>query len=444
MRSATNILITLLFLVFSLGTFAQQKSEKLKEEQARLEAQINSTKKLLSAAQRDAQTSFQELKLVEQNIRYREQLLQNIDQQIKANEIRIKEIEQSLASLNGKIESLKNQYKAMVFYAYRKRNKYDRIMFIFSSESFNQAFKRMVYLEKIKEIRQRQVMLIRQNQELLAKESQELKIQRERALQLADAKTKEKDALLVDKENQQLMYNEFKAREGELMAKLREEERKKATLQAEIKKAIAREIEEAEKARKKAEAERIAKEKAAREKAEREAREKGLPVPDKPKEDPKPVAENAFGLTPEARLIGNDFVANKGKLPYPVETGTITEKFGRNPHPTLPGIETYNNGIDISTTKGANVRAVFQGEVTSVITIPGAGKVVIIKHGNYRTVYSNLQDVYVDKGTKVNVKQVIGTLLPQGNISIAHFEIHEVKETTGKTAELNPAFWLSK
>jgi len=444
MRNATNIALLYLFILVSLFGSAQQKSEKLKDEQARLEKQINSTKSLLTAAQREAETSFQELKLLEQNIRYREQLLQNIDQQIKANEIRIKEIEHSLLSLNGKIESLKNQYKAMVFYAYKKRNKYDRIMFVFSSESFNQAFKRMVYLEKIKEIRQRQVMLIQQNQELLSKEIAELTAQRQRAIQLAETKSKEKDALLTDKDSQQVMYNEFKAKEGELMAKLREEEKKKAILQAEIKKAIAREIEEAEKVRKKLEAERIAKEKAAREKADREAREKGLPVPDKPKEDPKPTTENAFALTPEARLLGNDFTANKGKLPYPVETGTITEKFGRNPHPTLPGIETYNNGIDISTSKGATVRAVFQGEVTSVITIPGAGKVVIIKHGNYRTVYTNLQDVYVDKGTKVSLKQVIGTLLPQGNISVAHFEIHEVKETTGKTAELNPAFWLSK
>jgi murein hydrolase activator len=443
MRNATNIALSLLFFFVSLIGVGQQKSEKLKEEQARLEKQINSTKSLLSAAQRNTENSFQELKLLEQNIRYREELLQNIDQQIKANEIRINEIEGSLVSLNSKIESLKNQYRAMVFYAYKKRNKYDRIMFVFSSKTFNQAFKRMVYLEKIKEIRQRQVMLIQQNQELLAKESAELKAQRQRAIQLAEAKTKEKEALLVDKDNQQVMYNEFKAKEGELMAKLREEERKKAILQAEIKKAISREIEEAEKARKKAEAERIAKEKAAREKAEKEALAKGLPVPEKPKEEPKPPVENAFALTPEARLIGNDFLANKGKIPYPVESGTITEKFGRNPHPTLPGIETYNNGVDISTSKGANVRAVFQGEVTSVITIPGAGKVVIIKHGNYRTVYSNLQDVYVDKGNKVNLKQLIGTLLPQGNISIAHFEIHEVKDT-GKTAEVNPLFWLSK
>ena len=432
MRSAINIVLFTCLLLTSFISFSQQKSEKLKKEQAQLEKQIRATKTLLESAQKGTQSSFQELQLIEQNIRFREQLLENIDQQIKATDIRITDIQQTINSLNTKISSLKEQYRAMVFYAYKKRNKYDRIMFIFSSENFNQAYKRMVYLEKIKEIRLRQVMLIQQNQDLLAQESEELNLQKTQALALADTKRAEREALLADKTNQQVLYNEFKSRENELVAQLREEERKKAALQAEIQKAIARELEEA---RKKAEAERLAREKAAKEKAAKE----GVTVT-APKEDVT-NAEVKFGLTPEAKLIGNDFTANKGKLPYPVESGTITEKFGKNPHPTVPHVYTYNNGVDISTAKGANVRCVFQGEVTSVLSIPGAGKVVIIKHGNYRTVYSNLQDVYVDKGSKVNVKQIIGTLLPQGNISIAHFEIHEVK--TNSVDKLNPSYWLT-
>lgn len=431
MKNVTSYIL-FLFLFTLSPVFSQQKSEKLKKEQAQLEKQIQATKSLLETTKKGTEKSFQELQLTEQNIRFREQLLENIDQQIKATDNRIQDIESSIVSLNTKIESLKEQYRAMVFYAYKKRNKYDRIMFIFSSDNFNQAYKRMVYLEKIKEIRLRQVLLIRQNQDLLAKESIELNDQKQESLKLASTKRAEREALIADKENQQQLYNEFKSRENELLTKLREEERKKAALQAEIQKAIARELEEA---RKKAEAERLARERAAKEKAEKEG---GVAVV--PKENVNDATEK-FGLTPEARLIGTDFTTNKGKLPYPVESGTITEKFGKNPHPTVPHIYTYNNGVDISTAKGANVRAVFQGEVTSVLSIPGAGKVVIIKHGNYRTVYSNLQDVYVDKGTKISVKQVIGTLLPQGNISIAHFEIHEVKANS--VEKLNPSYWLS-
>lgn len=433
MKSAIKIACIICFTFGASIGFSQQKSEKLKQEQAQLEKQIKATKSLLESAQKGTQSSFQELQLIEQNIRFREQLLANIDQQIKATEIRVSDIESTINTLNSKIESLKEQYRAMVVYAYKKRNKYDRVMFIFSSDNFNQAYKRMVYLEKIKEIRLRQVMLIRQNQDLLEQESAELKIQKEKSIALAETKRLEREALLADKVNQQELYNDFKSRENELIAQLREAERKKAALQAEIQKAIAKELEEA---RKKAEAERIAREKAAKAKAEKD----GVPVVI-PKEDVT-TADVKFGLTPEAKLIGSDFTANKGKLPYPVESGTVTEKFGNNPHPTVPGIVTYNNGVDITTAKGANVRAVFQGEVTSVLSIPGAGKVVIIKHGNYRTVYSNLQNVYVDKGAKINVKQIIGTLLPQGNVSIAHFEIHEVKANS--VDKLNPSFWLSK
>jgi murein DD-endopeptidase MepM/ murein hydrolase activator NlpD len=130
-------------------------------------------------------------------------------------------------------------------------------------------------------------------------------------------------------------------------------------------------------------------------------------------------------------------------LPWPVEKGTITEGFGRNNHPTLPNVVTNNNGIDISAPKNAQVRAVFEGEVTSVLNIPGAGKVVIIKHGNYRTVYSNLQDTYVSAGSKVSTKQAIGSLLNKENssVSLAHFEIHQVVGTVVNC--LNPSLWVA-
>ena len=152
------------------------------------------------------------------------------------------------------------------------------------------------------------------------------------------------------------------------------------------------------------------------------------------------ISEN----TKEAVSLSKNFEANKGKLPWPVEKGTITEGFGRNAHPTLENVYTNNNGIDISTPQNAQVRAVFEGEVTSVLNILGAGKVVIIKHGNYRTVYSNLQDTYVTVGSKVSTKQVIGSLtVPQGSsVSAAHFEIHVV--ANGSVQSVNPALWVAR
>ncbi|MNE54872.1 Murein hydrolase activator EnvC precursor [compost metagenome] len=131
-------------------------------------------------------------------------------------------------------------------------------------------------------------------------------------------------------------------------------------------------------------------------------------------------------------------------MPWPVAKGSITESYGKNAHPTLPNVFTNNNGIDIGAPKNSQVRAVFDGEVTSVLNIPGAGKVVIIKHGAYRTVYSNLQEAYVSVGDKVGSKQSIGSLLSdeEGNLSTAHFEIHQVVE--GTVQRINPTLWLAQ
>jgi murein hydrolase activator len=147
--------------------------------------------------------------------------------------------------------------------------------------------------------------------------------------------------------------------------------------------------------------------------------------------------------TKEAELVGNNFASNRGRLPWPVEKGNITENFGTNPHPTLKNVTTNNRGIDISAPLNSQVRAVFDGEVTSVLDIPGAGKVVIIKHGNYRTVYSNLRDTYVKAGSKVTTKKVIGSLLAKSGetMSVVHFEVHQV--VGSNVTCLNPTLWVT-
>ena len=145
----------------------------------------------------------------------------------------------------------------------------------------------------------------------------------------------------------------------------------------------------------------------------------------------------------EGKISSKKFQNNRGALPWPVTKGSITEKFGRNQHPTLSGVYTNNNGIDISCPSNSQVRAIFEGEVTSVFTIPGSGKVVIIKHGNYRTVYSNLKETMVSKGDKVSTKQKIGTILSEDNsLGILHFELHLVSGTSTKS--LNPALWIDR
>lgn len=237
-------------------------------------------------------------------------------------------------------------------------------------------------------------------------------------------KSKEKAAIEKDRLKQEEVYKKFKQEEQLLIAQLQQEERKRATLSAKINEAIKREIAAAEERRRKAE----------------EARRKASGGASVPTEASSPT----FAETKEAARLNASFEGNKGRLPWPVSKGSITEKFGKNPHPTLKNVYTNNKGIDISTPKNAQVRAVFEGEVTSVLNIPGAGKVVIIKHGNYRTVYSNLKDTYVTSGSKVSTKKVIGSLLADDKqkISVAHFEIHKVSGSS--VICLNPSLWVSR
>lgn len=312
-------------------------------------------------------------------------------------------------------------------------------MYIFSAPSVEEALKRKLYLEKLAEIQQKQLRLIHQNMELLGVEINELAKEKENKLILADQKRVEREEILLAKKEKEEVYSRFKEQEQQVLAELKIQEQKNQELQTEIQAAIKKEIAEEqariEKARREAEARRKAEE------AKRAAEKRDVATADTP---PKEEAPIPFMSTKEVELAGANFAANRGRLPWPVEKGTITQNYGKNAHPTLQNVFTQNNGVDISTPKNAVVRAVFDGEVTSVINIPGAGKVIIIKHGNYRSVYSNIQDAYVTKGTVVATKTPVGSLLPSknGNLSVAHFEIHEVKD--GQVLQLNPNLWIAK
>lgn len=436
MKSVSNILLVL-FLVVTSQTVAQSTSEKLKKEQQQLEKNIANTKQLLEKTQSSAESSFNELKLLNNQITYREQLVRNFDNQIRGAELKIKEKQNQIEELSEEMKTLKEQYKKLLVYAYKNRNKYGKMMYIFSSDSYYEAIKRAKYLEKIQELIKKQFLVIEQHQKLITVEMENIEKERQYKTQLLSEKKAEREQILSDQQKQQQVYQELKTQESQILAKLKEEERKRANLKAQIDAAIKKEIAEAEARRKKAEAEAKKKADAA-----------------KPSTAPSTSTDVVTTTTPaksvelpetkENLAMSKSFEGNRGKLPWPVEKGNITEGFGTNPHPTIPGVVTKNNGVDISAPKNAQVRAVFDGEVTSVMNIPGAGKVIIVKHGNYRTVYSNLQSTFVNVGSKVTTKQVIGSLVAGDGqaLSTAHFEIHQVVGS-GVTS-LNPGLWLAK
>ncbi|MCH2223698.1 MAG: peptidoglycan DD-metalloendopeptidase family protein [Crocinitomicaceae bacterium] len=411
--------------------FSQSTSEKLKKEQERLERNIADTKSLLSKSKSNTTASLNELRVIKNQIRYRERLLKNYDDQIRGAELSVQQKELQISELTKKVALLKQQYKRLLIYAYKHRNKYGKAMYVFTASSYNDARKRNKYLERISELQQKQFLVIQQNQRLI--KGQIVKIEEDKTYKLAVIADKriEREEIEKDKDKQEKVYQEFKKEEEALLAKLKEDERKRQNLKARINAAIRKEIAEAEARRKKAEAEALAAAKKAKEDAVSEETTTSAPV--------TPVA--VLTETKEAAALSKNFAGNKGKLPWPVDKGSITEKFGKNPHPTLKNVYTNNRGIDISAMKNAQVRVVFEGEVTSVLSIPGAGKVVIIKHGDYRTVYSNLQDTYVKAGDKVRTKKVIGSLLTKDNLSVVHFEIHHV--SGNQVTCLNPSLWVA-
>lgn len=427
MRNVINIF--LLLLVASVA-FSQKSSEKLKQEQSRLEAKIKSTKILLQKSQSQTMNSLQELRVLQNQIKFREQLLRNYDNQVRSAELNIQYKESQISGLQEKIKRMKLQYKKLLVYAYKHRNKFGKMMYIFSSESYYEALKRGKYLNQIAELQRKQFDRIKQNQLLISEEIKAIDSEKAQKIAMLAEKKKEKQAVENDKKKQELVYLKFKEEESVILAKLRKDEQKKEVLRQKINAAIRREIAEAE----------------AKRRREEEARRKREAEANKANSNTKPtISESSptFEETKEAGIISKKFEGNKGRLPWPVSKGTITEGFGKNPHPTLKGVYTNNNGIDISTPRNASVRAVFNGEVTSVLNIPGAGRVVIIKHGSYRTVYSNMKEVFVSNGDKIKTKKAIGTLLSKDGqeLSIAHFEIHKVDGTN--VSCLNPSLWIA-
>ncbi len=428
MRSVINLIVILLV---AFTGFSQKSSEKLKKEQERLEAKIANTKMLLQKSQSQTLNSLQELQVLQSQIKFREQLLRNYDNQIRSAELKIQDKERQISGLQEKIKRMKMQYKKLLVYAYKHRNKFGKMMYIFSSESYYEAVKRSKYLKQIAELQRSQFERIKQNQLLITDEIKSIDAEKTQKLAMLDEKKSEKKAIEEDKKKQEIVYQKFKQEEAVILDKLKKEQEQKEVLRQRIDAAIRREIAEAEARRKK--------EEEARRKREAEANKTN--TGSKPVTDTKPSP--SFEETKEAGIISKKFEGNKGRLPWPVSKGTITEDFGKNPHPTLKEVYTNNNGIDISAPRNAQVRAVFDGEITSVLNIPGAGKVVIIKHGNYRTVYSNLKEVYVSSGDKIKTKKAIGSLLSKDgqDLSIAHFEIHKVDGTN--VSCLNPSLWIA-
>ena len=349
--------------------------------------------------------------MLQAQIGQRQELINTMNSEVFRVDQEIAETEDVVTSLQSDLQKLKDEYARMIQYAYMNRSSYDRLSYIFAAESFEQAFKRSRYLDQLGEQRRQQADLIQDTQVSLGRKAEDLKGRRNEKVSLLSEQLQEKKKLTTDRNGHETALNGLKKEEGKLRETMHRQERQRNDLAAAIRKAIEAEI------------------------------KKSTKVASKASSNKGGTTKTELSLTPEAKELGNDFEKNKGKLPWPVAKGTITSGFGKQPHPVLKGIVIENNGIDIGCEKGASVRAIFRGEVSSVIVIPGAGKAVVLSHGAYRTVYSNLRDVSVNKGQKVDTKQAVGTVMTDDDGSTAHIEIWKITGE-GDLVKVDPAQWI--
>ena len=436
-----NVISIVLLLCMAHQTYAQQDQNQLKREQQKLEKRISNTKKLLNKVKNNSQASLNEIRLIENQIRSREALVNLFDNQVRTAEMKIVQKKIEIKRLRTKLSQLKQQYRKMYLYAYKHRGNYNKVMYLLAASDYNEALRRNRYLKKVASVQRKQAALIKQHQLLIYKEINQIDAEKQiKQLALVE-KQQERQLIEKDKTKKEKSYQKFKKEEQALVAQLKEDERKKLQLKKQIDAAIRADIakEQAREAERQAAIANAAPKPAPKTTTGTTTTTAAAPKTTSTAAAPKVVASP---ISTEGAAIGKSFESNRGRLPSPVDNGSITERFGRNYHPTLSGVEWNNNGIDITCNKGSRVRAVFEGEVTTVFSVPGAGKVVIIKHGAYRTVYGNLAETFVGVGAKVSTKQAIGTLLNDGGVSVCHFEVHQVVGVNPVT--LNPSLWIGR
>ena len=422
--------IFLFFLALTSSSAYAQKTKgktkkQLQSEITTLQKEISNANQLLKKTTKDKEMTLNEVSILENKIKQREQLIKACNEQIAILDEEINIGQNNIKSLNSDLSKLQKEYAKMIVFANKNRNHYDRLGFIFASEDFNQAFSRLRYIRQFTDARKVKMDQIAATEKQISSALEASQQAREEQTALLKEEKAQQGALKKEKEELNTQVAKLKKKEGNLQQDIKNKQQQTQKLQKAIDDIIAEEIRKAN-----AEAER--KRKAEAKKNANKGKSTATTT--------TKTKEKGMALTPSEKTLSTNFVNNKGKLPWPVERGTIASTYGKHASSVSSKVTVTNNGIDIATTEGAKARAVFDGEVTSVTKLTGANTVVIIRHGEYFTVYSNLENVTVKRGDRVKTKQNIGTVhtnKTEGKTEL-HFEL--LKEQTRQ----NPANWLSQ
>jgi len=417
MLKLNNFLLFSFCCLLSFSSFSQTKYE-LKKQKTELEKEISYTTELLSKTKKNKTKSLNYLKVLESQIKSKEQLLITlhieitlINKQIKKTERSIIDTEESILKKAESLQNLKDEYAKMIYAAFKQKGSRNDLIFIISSDDFNQAYKRIIYLKQYTTFRKNQSQKIIESQQELTIKKEKLAQQKDRLIEetiikgyLVSSKKDELESVNSTKDEKEQLVKKLSKSERLFKKKLQDKQKKAKALDDKLRKIIEEEI--------------------------RKSRE----------EAKKKNGDDSFGLTPEALALSSEFNNNKGKLPWPLEKGIIVEQYGKQKHAVFSGVETFNNGIDIATDKNSAVRVVFDGSISRIFFIKGEGKAILVNHGEYFTVYSGLKDVAVKVGDKVLSKDKLGVVLTQEveNKTELHFEIWKGYDKN------DPSKWLYK
>jgi len=388
------LVIAITAIIIPQQSFAQKKKKELKTKQRKIEKKISYTKKLLGETKNQKESTLTEYKLLKNQVKDRKSLIRTYNSEINMLDAQISERRQYIAELNEQLRNLKEEYAALIYQSYKSRSSYDQWMFLLASDDFYQAYRRMKYLQEYNEYRRDKYAEIQELSRKLEDEAQKLDKKKAERLGVLVIKKQESRSLENDSKKKAEAVKSLKYKERVLKMKLRKQRSEWRKMDKEIKRIIELELS-------------------------------------------KKTGKGRLPLTPAEQKLSKSFSANKGKLPWPSARGVITSRYGVHAHEQLSNVQVNNKGIDIRCERGSSARAVFAGEVKRIIQLP-MFYAVLVKHGEYFTIYSRLNSVDVKVGDMIKTKQKIGTVWTntESGETILNFELRKQIDTQ------NPEKWL--
>jgi septal ring factor EnvC (AmiA/AmiB activator) len=413
------ILTLLLIFTTSFSWSQDSQQEKLEKRKAEIQKEIREKEEMLKKVRKEEKTVSNQLAIQNEKITLKQKLINTTSHQTKLLGDDIYSNQLKINRLRKDLEILKQDYTQMVVKAYKSRSTQSRAMFLLSSENFQQAYKRFQYMKQYASYRKMQGDEIKYKTESLTGYTEKIVVQKIEKEKLLQANEAEKKILEKEKLVQQEIAKAIKKSKAQITAEIKKKQQESRRIDGQINKLIRDAIASANKKVAAANVKTNPKTTAATTKATE--------------------TSTKIVLTPEAKLVADNFKSNKGRLPWPVEKGFVSLAYGDQPHPVYNTLIVHNSGVEISTDQGSSARAVFGGEVISVMVLSPVNKAVMIQHGDYFTVYQNLSSVNVSKGDKVQTKQTLGKIRTNGDSGKTVLKFMISQNTTYN----NPASWLS-